>query len=511
MKLRALIPLARIAGHYTLALIAMLVPEVGENRYLVAALLAFFFGPLAFFVSLKLKPGQEGTVEPTIDMITLLVIVALMPELWLYGLIIGVVIALAPSIAISEMSYRYYAANSALLILGLTAIAIYHEVESWLIPIAILVAVFPSTVTYSYSLNQRTQEIRRRAESLSALQLISGGIAHDFNNILMGIAGYAEFARTSAANPDSVQEAVKRIIGSTTKASQLTNQLITFAGNKQIEFKPVDYRREVKSISHSAEGSLRREVNLSVELPDSPVFINGDAVQLGQVVLNLVVNAIESIEGEGDVTVRLSTRDEMAVLEVSDTGSGIEPDRQATIFEPFVSGKERGHGLGLAVVKNIVDEHNGHIQLESKVGEGTLFRVEFPALEVAPEVATRSSTKILVADDEQAIRMILRQTLEGEGYEVLEAEDGTAFFTLFEDEGEDACAVILDIKMPGKTGWQCLDMIRETRPELPVLIVSGYDPHGPMADKPDPAMRVLSKPFRIGEIKDTIAQMIATN
>lgn len=503
-----LVPFARTAGHYSLALIALLVPEVGENRLIVAGLLAFLFGPLALLVSLKLDEGRHSTVEPMIDMVTLLVIVFFLPELWFYALIIAVIIALAPSIAISNLSYWYYAANSAVLVVGMTAIALFHEVDGWMIPIAILVAVFPSTFLYSYSLSRTMREMRQRAESLSALQLISGGVAHDFNNILMGIAGYVELAKMGISDAKTLEQTLNKIISSTEKASQLTNQLITFAGNKQIEYKPVDYRREVESIVQSAAGSAKTGIKVSVNLPQEPVFVHGDAIQVSQVVLNLVVNAIDAIETEGQVSVRLTVEDGQAVLEVEDTGTGVEPYKQANIFEPFVSSKERGHGLGLAVARNIVSDHGGDIQLTSELGRGSVFKVRLPAIEVE-STELQQSNQILIADDEQAIRMILRQLLESAGYEVIEAADGTAFVDLFGELKNELCAVILDVKMPGKTGWQCLEEVRAFSPDLPVLMISGYDPHGPESAGPDEAMQLLAKPFRIAEVRDTISELIS--
>jgi signal transduction histidine kinase/ActR/RegA family two-component response regulator len=508
------VPAARIAGHYMLALIAVLVPEVGENRFVVAGLLAFVFGPLGFLSTIKLDPQKQGSVEPFVDMLTVLVIVSFLPELWSYALIVGVIIALAPSIAIAKASYLLYAANSILLISGMSAIAIYNGVENWFISIGILLAVFPSTLLYAISLNHRTQQIRKKAEQLSALQLVAGGVAHDFNNILTGISGYADFAKTVSADSPSVQEALGKIQNATVKASQLTNQLIAFAGEKKTEFKPVDVCREVKSVTQMVEGLKPTEVDLSLKLPDAPVYVEGDTSQISQIVLNLAVNAVESISGPGQVDIAVEHDAGKVLIHVKDTGGGIDPALVSNLFEPFVSSKEKGHGLGLAVVKRIISDHKGQLELNGEPGQGTTFTVSLPDTS-APEVAPREkksvvNQSVLIADDEQPIRAILRQLLENDGYQVFEAEDGTQFVEKFASVKDQLCAVMLDVKMPGKTGWECLEAVREERKDLPVMMISGFDPSGFTLKEPDPAMRFLAKPFRIAEVQALLQELLST-
>lgn len=507
------VPVARISGHYMLALIAALVPEVGENRLIVAGLLAFVFGPLGFLTTLKLDPEKQGSIEPFFDMLTLLVIVSFLPDIWSYALIVGVIIALAPSIAIAKASYLLYAASSMLLILGMGAIGYYHSIENWFVSIGILLAVFPSTLLYAIFLNHRTQRIQKKAEQLSALQLVAGGIAHDFNNILTGIAGYADFAKTVSADSPSAQEALGNILNATDQASQLTRQLIAFAGEKKAEFKPVDVCSETKSVARMVEGLAPGEVNLNLQLPEQPVYVKGDASQISQIVLNLAVNAVESISGSGQVDIVVVQDAGEVLIHVKDTGSGIDPKVAANLFEPFVSSKEKGHGLGLAVVKRIVGDHKGHLELSNQPGKGTTFTVRLPVLS-APEGAPREKKSqgqrsILIADDEPAIRAILRQLLESDGYEVFEAEDGTQFVEKFASVKDQLCAVMLDVKMPGKTGWECLEVVREESKDLPVMMISGFDPEGPRQSEPDPAMGFLAKPFRIAEVQAMLQELLS--
>lgn len=503
-----IIPAARIAGHYLLALAALVLPDVGDNRFIVAGLLAFVFGPLGLLVSVNLNPSRHGTVDPLMDMITLLIVVALLPELWFYGLLIGVMLAFAPSIALSRHSFTFYAANCVLLVTGMSVIGWYHDVKGWLTPVAILGAIFPSAMIYAKSLNLRTQEMRAKAQSLSALQLVAGGVAHDFNNILTGIAGYTEIARSVGLDAKSTETALTKILGSVEKAKLLTDQLTAFAGDKKLELVPLNICEEILGAAQMVEGLATEQVQINIEVPGSPLFIEGDAAQISRVVLNLAVNAIEAMEEGGVLTIKLRQSGDSAHLVVTDEGKGIDKASRKKIFEPFVSSKQSGRGLGLAVVKAIVEDHHGSLELASRVGVGTTFTVSFPLIE-APEskVEKVENKSILIADDERPIRAILRQLFENEGYKVCEAEDGLQFSERFASHKAELCAVVLDVKMPGKSGWQCLAEVREVSKELPVLMISGYDPEG--ASAPDPAMRFVAKPFRIAEIQSTFRELVA--
>ena len=505
--------LGRVAGYYAVALVTLLLPEAGDGRFWVAVLLAFLFAPIAFITSLKIGPKYNTVADPMVDLVTMSVIVAILPEYWIYGLLIGIILTLAPSIALNEFNHWFFSVNATYLLASMSVVGWYYSVPDWFIAIGVLIAVYPPTLFYSVGVGSRSRQMREKAEALAALRLVSGGIAHDFNNLLTGIAGYADFARSGTADPNGVEQALTRIISSTDRASQLTNQLILFAGNKKLEMRPVNLVREIKGVTESVEGSLPTGIQLDLQVPDEPVFVFGDPVQISQVLLNLVINGVEAIPDDGRVFIRLRSENEQAILEIEDTGIGIELDRQTSIFEPFETSKASGHGLGLAVVKNIVKDHRGDIRVISKLKQGTTFTVLFPLSSVAigDDVTSTSGdpTLVLIADDEPAIRLILRQLLEAEGYSVIEASNGDEFLNMFTKHESDLCAVILDVKMPGRTGWQCLEEVRKTSIDLPVLMISGYDPEGPILDAPDRALRFLAKPFRIADVKNTLAKLIS--
>jgi signal transduction histidine kinase/CheY-like chemotaxis protein len=510
IKVPYALALVRIAGHYGLALTAFLVPEVGENRMIVAGLLAFVIGPAIFLFSLKFNSFDSPRIDPFIDLFTLLVIVSFVPEVWHPALLIGVVVAQSPSVTIGAGGHRFYSASSALLILGMSSIAVFRDVENWHLPILVLVAVYPAVVLYSFLQTRRIEEIREKAEALSALQLLAGGVAHDFNNILTGISGYAEFAKSSGYEPHATGQALDKIIDSSKRAGLLTQQLMSFAGDSKVQMLRVDVGHEVRAVADMLRATLEPGIRIEVDAPQLPIVALGDPARLHQVIMNLMVNAVEASRNPGVVRVKVDKVEDQIQIEVADDGEGIPSSVQSNMFQPFVTSKPTGHGLGLAVVKNIVDEHGGSIDVVSNVGVGTRFIVRLPCgdSEALEEIEDKpQANTILIADDETPIRVILRQVLEMDGFEVVEAEDGNRFLELFECHKSDICAIVLDVKMPGRTGWQCLDEVRQVAPELPALIISGYDPEGPTIERPDHAMRFLAKPFRIAEVKKAIHEL----
>jgi signal transduction histidine kinase/CheY-like chemotaxis protein len=502
---------------------AFLVPAMGENRMLVAGLLAFVIAPSVFLFTLRFNAKQSAWVDPLIDLVTVLIIVAFMPEFWYLGLLIGVVISQAPVMALAEHSYWRYANCMVILLLGMSVIAWVQDVANWLLSILVLAAIYPSVLLYAYSESLRTRELKQRAEALTSLQLLSGGVAHDFNNILTAISGYAEFAKGSGLEPLATERALAKILESAERAELLTEQLMSFSGDTKRAFIAVDMSQEVGSIAEMLDRTLNAGIKIQIEPSGQPVIVKGDPVKLHQVLLNLIMNAVEASKPHGIVRVKLSQVDSFVQIEVADDGDGISNAIKKTMFEPFFTTKKTGHGLGLAVVKNFVDEHHGTIDVVSNVGMGTRFIVRLPWLPAVVDEPTLTKTSIqlpsmqqnpvdkntiLIADDESPIRVIVRQVLEMEGFDVLDAEDGDCFVELFEQHQADICLVVLDIRMPGRSGWECLAEARRLVPELPALIVSGYDPEGPTLERPDYALKFLAKPFRIAEVKQAVTSLL---
>lgn len=344
----------------------------------------------------------------------------------------------------------------------------------------------------------------QHAQKLESLGVLAGGIAHDFNNLLTGILGSAELA-TLALPPESpAGRHVEGIRQSALHAAELTRQMLAYSGKGRFVVEVLDLGNLVQGIAHLLEATLPKGVVLKVHAAPGLPAVEADAAQMRQVIMNLIINAGEAI-GDRDGTVTVSVGDQTVdeaylaqlnltepltpgayvYLEVADTGAGMEADMVDMIFDPFFTTKFQGRGLGLAAVQGIVRGHHGALKVYSEVGRGTTFKVLLPAatgLPGAPERAAamesdtwRGSGTVLVIDDEARVRDYAEQALTYLGFAVLTAEDGRAGADLFRDRAEEITLVLLDMTMPHLSGTDVFEAIRALRPDVPVILCSGYN------------------------------------
>ncbi|MCP4418395.1 MAG: response regulator, partial [Chloroflexi bacterium] len=295
---------------------------------------------------------------------------------------------------------------------------------------------------------------------------------------------------------------IDKVVQAAERAANLTKQLLAYSGRGQFEIRPIDLNVTIQDSLHLLKVSFPKSVQLKTELTeDLPQFV-GDLGQIEQVLMNLIINAAESIDDQiGLVTAKTGVEyvneDDIHLpysgktlppgnyltLEVSDTGMGMDSDTLARIFDPFFSTKSTGRGLGLAAVIGIVRGHNGGLQVESTLGQGTTFRLFFPAnqdqLEVAPRPKpSRSSEElqglVLVIDDEEPIREAVSDILALEDVQTITASDGLEGLALYRQHMEDIYLVILDMSMPGLDGEATLLRLREISSDVPVVLSSGY-------------------------------------
>jgi two-component system cell cycle sensor histidine kinase/response regulator CckA len=337
----------------------------------------------------------------------------------------------------------------------------------------------------------------QRTQRLDSLGVLAGGIAHDFNNLLTGVLGNAELLRDRLTTPDD-QEIATAIITAALRAAALTRQMLAYAGQRDLgRREAVDVGQLVRELRGLLGASLSKKAELEL-LVDGATVVMGDQVTLGQVVMNLLTNASDALgDRPGRITVRVRHVSEVdarwdhaqgatvgpgrwVLVEVEDTGAGMDEATRGRAFEPFFSTKDRGHGLGLAACLGIVRAHGGALLVESALGRGSRFSVLLPASDAATAVdeAPRardamSPCRVLVVDDEAIVRGQMRRSLELRGYTVVEAANGrTALAALADDDVVDV--VILDMTMPDLDGAEVLLRLRAAGSRVPVVVSSGY-------------------------------------
>ena len=344
----------------------------------------------------------------------------------------------------------------------------------------------------------------QHTQRLESLGVLAGGIAHDFNNLLMGVLGNADLAVQALPEGSPARARVEDVRTAGLRASELTHQMLAYSGKGRFVVEPLDLNALILDMAHLLKVSISKRIVLNTELADGLPLVSADASQVRQIVMNLITNASEAI-GEGSGVVSLSTgllhadraflslasagpgipEGDYVCLEVTDTGSGMDEATKARIFEPFFTTKFTGRGLGLAAVLGIVRGHGGAIRVDSAPGRGTTFRVLFPALPAAESLpqanghsnghgAWRGRGTILVVDDDETVRTVVRRMLDTVGLSVVLAEDGRAGVEAFRANASSVSAVLLDRTMPLMSGEDALGEIRKIRPDVPVFLMSGY-------------------------------------
>jgi len=376
-------------------------------------------------------------------------------------------------------------------------------------------------------LEQRLQQTQK----LESLGLLAGGVAHDFNNLLVGILGNASLVFDELADRPDARARVGQLVKAGRRAADLTRQLLAYSGKGRFVVETIDLSSLIRELSDLLRTSLPERASLQLHLPDAGPFVHADATQLRQVVLNLITNASEALGSDGG-TVRVSTRAVMhdsesllrsvgstdlepgsyVHIEVADTGAGMDAETQEQMFEPFFTTKESGHGLGLAATLGIVRGHGGLVKVYSEPGEGTTVQVLLPeSAEGAP--ASRSGAvreaaeqqvaprRILVVDDEELVRSLARAVLERAGHTVIDACDGEDALVRFKEAPDDVALVLLDMTMPRMSGVDCLRGLRAIRPDLPVVLSSGYNEQDAVARVAGRGLAgFLQKPYTAAEL-----------
>ncbi|MCD6297693.1 MAG: PAS domain S-box protein, partial [Deltaproteobacteria bacterium] len=343
-----------------------------------------------------------------------------------------------------------------------------------------------------------------QASKMEAVGTLAGGVAHDFNNLLQAIMGYTQMLLLDKEREDPEFERLSAIEKAANRASELTQQLLTFSRKVESKLRPVNLNQEVKQVEKLLKRTIPRMIDIKLHLKEGIRVINADPAQVEQVLMNLGVNARDAMPEGGEIIVETENiildeeyckthlgaiAGEYVLLSVSDTGYGMDKETVEHIFEPFFTTKKigKGTGLGLAMVYGIVKNHGGYIMCYSEPGEGTTFKIYFPAIK-SESVEQESGPKteeisgghetVLLVDDEEGILDIGKGMLERFGYTAIIAESGEKAIEIYKAEKDRIDLVVLDLSMPGMGGHKCLSELREIDPRITVIIASGYAASG---------------------------------
>jgi len=370
----------------------------------------------------------------------------------------------------------------------------------------------------------------RQAQKMEAIGQLAGGVAHDFNNILTVIHGHASLLLQNASLTGAPARSARQIAEAAERAASLTRQLLTFSRRQVMQPRQINLNDLVSNMTSMLGRILGEDVRLRVNCSQQPPLVQADASMLEQVLLNLAVNARDAMPQGGSLTLAISMRsarelkprcdtdaEHFACLCVTDSGCGIAPQDLKHVFEPFFTTKEvgKGTGLGLATVYGIVKQHNGWLEVESTVSQGSTFKVFLPAIRIEPvseavsdlQIGSRGGREtILVVEDEAPVRELVCDILSTYGYQVIQAESGVKALEKWKESGDKVDLMLTDLVMPDRlNGRQLAEKLWADRPGLKVIFTSGYSAE--VVGKEfvlQPGIHYLQKPY----VPDLLARKI---
>ncbi len=389
------------------------------------------------------------------------------------------------------------------------------------------------------SARKRMEEQLRQSQKMEAVGQLAAGVAHDFNNLLTVISGYSELASMSLAEGGEVRPDLRPMLneirGAAKRASSLTHQLLAFSRRQVLETEVFDLNLVISETEKMLRRLIGEDVDLVTILDAGTSPVRADPGQVVQVVMNLALNARDAMPHGGTLAIETRNVDLDAGFErfnpgvragpyvlmtVSDTGCGMTADVRARIFEPFFTTKEvgKGSGLGLSVIDGIVRQSGGHVDCVSEVGVGTVFKVYLPAEREAasggaagaqPEGHSRGAETILLVEDDPAVRSLAVLSLKHAGYDVLEAFAGAAALDIVDERQGRIDLLLTDVVMPGMSGRQLAEAVKERYPAMKVLFMSGYTDDSVVRDGILGAeINFLQKPFTPGSLARKVREVL---
>jgi PAS domain S-box-containing protein len=380
---------------------------------------------------------------------------------------------------------------------------------------------------------RESEEQLRQSHKMEAIGTLAGGVAHDFNNILTAILGYAVLLKRGLDSRETAERAADVIEKAAQRGAALTRQLLGFARKGKNQTIPVDLAATIHEVLELLNRTLNKNIRITQVENGPRLFVSGDPAQLQQVILNLAVNARDAMPDGGELTfgiesVRLdeeacrrcpgTSPGEHVRLTIKDTGCGISDDVMTRIFEPFFTTKERGKGtgMGLAMVYGIVENHGGGIRVDSRVGHGTTFEIYLPRSSGAPletaatvEMGVRGAGRILVVDDEEAVREVTADLLKDLGYDVATCVDGVDAVEYYTRHADEIDLILVDLVMPRMGGRECFRALKELNPDVRAVLCTGYGFNIAAQELLDEGiLDFISKPFEPGRLSSVVSRSL---
>jgi PAS domain S-box-containing protein len=386
---------------------------------------------------------------------------------------------------------------------------------------------------------KRDEQAMYQKQKLESLGILAGGLAHDFNNLLVGVLGGASYAASVLPATDPLQVILAGIASAGERAAHLTRQMLAYAGKGRFLIEQIDVGELVLSTRDLIQTSVPKSVRVILQTSPDLLLVDADSSQMQQVVMNLILNGAESIDegtegsvivktdliqmdadgiGNADLVIGSLIPGPYVVVEVRDTGAGMDKETRAMVFDPFFTTKFAGRGLGLSAVEGILRSHNGALQLQSAAGCGSTFRVYLPASrtprldreEPVEHFCAPCAGTILVVDDEGSVRQIAKLGLESHGFQVRVADCGEEAIRILLDKAEgEIVVVLLDLTMPGMSGKQVVERMTALGIRVPVLITSGFSETEVCEEFSDfDIAGFIQKPFTVAQLANRVSSVL---
>ncbi len=386
--------------------------------------------------------------------------------------------------------------------------------------------------------HRKIEQQMLHAQKLESLGIMAGGVAHDFNNILTAIQGYTQLAASVPAGDPNVPEFLTHIDQAADRAGALCNQLLAYSGKGHFVVEAVDLSDLIRETESLLRVSIPKVVRVELDLADELPAVEADATQLRQVVMNLVTNGIEAHGGDdGVLTIKTGLlrasssllkqnvagnecpAGDYVYVRVTDTGCGMDSSTLEKVFDPFFTTKSTGRGLGMAAVLGVVRSHGGAVFCETEMGLGTSFTVAFRPCDRTPTVQAEDHEScpalpatVLIVDDEPEVRRVIAQSLSSHGHSVLTAGDGRRGVEVFEEHIREISLCIVDMAMPRMGGMDTLRCMRQVRPDVPVILISGFSEDEVATNRGGETPNAfLKKPFRPNELIRLVNEVTASS